>query len=81
MKLSYTSLAAFLAHYELLKMQSQLDAGDRERLDAMSKIIADLPPAERTTLQAENSPDSVRHRERAERRLKQILTRRGILAS
>ena len=86
---AYASLAAFLAHWRVLKEASAgaLNADELARRAEMNETIAALRPEERAALEVEN-PDDVstsagaarRHRERAELRLARQLRARGLLA-
>ena len=87
---TYSSIAAFLAHYEVLRAAhadgtpaaSAPDPEDAARLTAMEGIIAELTTADRDALRAAPaaSGDSARHRARAELHLRRLLVARGILA-
>ena len=93
---AYTSLAAFLAHWQVLRHASAgaLAADELARRAEMGKIIAVLRPEERAALEAANPEAAAnaderpadggaarRHRERAELRLARELRTRGMLAS
>jgi hypothetical protein len=90
MKLTtYSSLAAFLAHWRALKHThaGALVADDLARRAEIDEIIAALRPEERAALDAENTDDrsagagaARRHRERAELKLARQLRDRGLLA-
>jgi hypothetical protein len=77
---SYSSLAAFLAHWRTLARAAALDEDDRDRLSAMREILTALRPEELAALE-EPAADgaSERHRERAELRLARELRSRGLL--
>ncbi|MGZ6228120.1 MAG: hypothetical protein ACXWNE_08325 [Candidatus Binataceae bacterium] len=91
---AYTSLAAFLAHSQVLRHASAgaLTADELARSAEMEKIIAVLRPEERAALEAANPEATAntddrsadggaarRHRERAELRLARELRTRGML--
>jgi hypothetical protein len=90
MKLAtYSSLAAFLAHWRTLKhaRAGALVPDELARRAEMDQIIAALRPEERAALDVENADDrsagagaARRHRERAELRLARQLRDRGLLA-
>lgn len=78
----YSSVSAFLAHYQALRKTpaASLSDDDRKRLDAMEKLLATLRPEEREAIIAEaRDPAVVRHRERGELRLRRELMARGVL--
>jgi hypothetical protein len=79
----YSSLAAFLAHYRALKSASSLALEERSRLAELEKLIdgAGLDARELLSDQsgAAASGEAIRHRERAERRLRSELLTRGVL--
>jgi hypothetical protein len=79
-KLSYGSVAAFLAHYDVLRRASALEAEDSERLKVMTEIIESLG-TDAAALKRD-SPETTRdrHRERAERHLRRGLESRGVLS-
>jgi hypothetical protein len=91
---TYSSLAAFIAHYETLReahadvaRASAANPDDAATLAAMETIVAELSPADRDALRdASSSPDihpsgpATRHRARAELRLRRLLAARGLLA-
>jgi hypothetical protein len=88
---TYSSIAAFLAHYDVLRAAhaertpaaSAPDPDDAARLTAMDAIIAELTGADRDALiraAPAASGDSARHRARAELHLRRLLVARGILA-
>jgi hypothetical protein len=89
---TYSSLAAFIAHYDLL-CGAQTDAtaisnpDDAATLAEMESIIAELNDADRSALtdttvstDAIAPGDASRHRARAEMKLRRILVARGLLA-
>lgn len=87
---TYSSLAAFLAHWRALKHATvdALAADELARSAEMNEIIAALRPEERAALEAANNNDKSagagaarRHRERAELRLARELRKRGLLAA
>ena len=78
----YSSVAAFLAHYQVLR---KIPAGsrsddDRKRLDAIEKLLEILRPEERAAVTSESDDAAiVRHRERGAMRLRRELIARGAL--
>ncbi|HEY2662851.1 MAG TPA: hypothetical protein VGI47_00825 [Candidatus Binataceae bacterium] len=81
LKLKYSSLAAFIAHYELLKSTKALLGDEQARLDAMKEIVARLSVRERDAIDSNADGVARRQRERAERNLARELTARGILSA
>lgn len=79
MKLNYSSLAAFLAHYRLLKRATALTDEERERLAEMTKLIELLAPADREAIESDAAA-SGRRSERALRKLRRLLAERGVLS-
>lgn len=79
LKLEYSSVAAFIAHYELLKSAHPLLGDEQARLDAMKQIIAELSARERDAIDSKGNGVVRRDRERAERNLARELRARGIL--
>jgi hypothetical protein len=84
---TYSSLAAFLAHWRALKHATAdtLAADELARSAEMDELVAALRPEERAALEAANNDDrsagaTRRHRERAELRLARELRARGLLA-
>jgi hypothetical protein len=91
---TYSSLAAFIAHYDALRAAhadvaraSAANPDDAATLAAMETIVGELSPADRDALRnAAPSPDAHpsgpagRHRARAELRLRRLLAARGLLA-
>jgi hypothetical protein len=78
----YSSVAAFLAHYKTLRQLpgSSRTEDDRERLDAMERVLKILRPEERAAVVAEASDAAIaRHRERASLRLRRELMALGAL--
>jgi hypothetical protein len=78
----YSSVAAFLAHYQTLRKipASSRSEDDRKRLEAIDKLLEILRPEERAAVAADSDdPATVRHRERASRRLRRELSARGAL--
>ena len=83
---TYSSLAAFIAHYDLLRA-AQADSiaisnpDDATKLAAMERIIGDLNDDDRSALTATTaSGDAGRRRARAELKLRRVLVARGLLA-
>jgi hypothetical protein len=79
-KVQYSSLAAFIAHYELLKSAKALTADEQARLDIMNDTFARLEARDRDAIDSAETGATRRHRERAERSLARELTARGILS-
>lgn len=91
---TYSSLAAFIAHYETLRAAhidpahaGVLNPDDAATLAAMESIVGELSPVDRDALHdaaasadAPLSGPATRHRARAERKLHRLLTARGLLA-
>jgi hypothetical protein len=86
---TYSSLAAFLAHWRALKHASAdaLAVDELAGSAEMDEIIAALRPEERSALEAATTDDGAasagatrRHRERAELGLARELRQRGLLA-
>lgn len=81
---AYASLAAFLAHWRVLRAAppDQAADDDRARLAAMEEILTALRPDERAALEASASVAgaTARHRQRAELRLARVLRARALLA-
>ena len=91
---TYSSLSAFIAHYETLRSAHSRPAyggdanpDDAATLAAMEGIVAELSPRDRDALRdASFSSDThpsgaaVRHRARAELKLHRLLAARGVLA-
>jgi len=78
-KLSYSSLAAFLAHYRILKHARALTDEERERLAEMTKLTELLAPSDREAIESETAV-SGRRSERALRDLRRLLAERGVLS-
>ena len=92
---TYSSLAAFIAHYETLRA-AHVNVGaagvanpdDAATLTAMETIVGELSPADRDALRHDNASLSnahsagaaARHRARAELNLRRLLAARGLLA-
>jgi hypothetical protein len=91
---TYSSLAAFIAHYETLRAaHADVASGgpanpdDAATLAAMETIVGELSPADRDALRdaasssdANSSGTAARHRARAELALHRLLAARGLLA-
>ena len=78
----YSSVSAFLAHYQALRKVpvASLEDEDRRRLDAIEKLLEVLRPAEREAVESNSGEPAVaRHRERASLRLRRELMARGAL--
>jgi hypothetical protein len=91
---TYSSLAAFIAHYETLRA-AHVNVGaacaanpdDAATLAAMENIVGESSPADRDALRdassssdANSSGNAARHRARAELALRRLLAARGVLA-
>jgi hypothetical protein len=84
---AYSSLTAFLAHYEALRgaraTQSLHDA-DAETLTAMDAVVTELSDTDRAALTTSSDAPlagaAARHRARAELNLRRVLAARGLLA-
>jgi hypothetical protein len=78
---AYSSLAAFLAHYRVLKSAASLGPEDERLLAQMSTTIATLAPEVRAALDStEDTPAANRHRARAEFQLRRELVAQGMVA-
>ena len=78
---AYSSLAAFIAHYHALKMDSSRSLDDEKLFAEMSAVIAALAPEVRIALDSTaGSASARRRRERAELQLRRELAVRGIIA-
>ncbi len=93
---TYSSLAAFMAHYAALRTgvaDGALRAGapspdDAATLIEMERVIGELSVADRASLDRDAAPvanaipsgTAARHRARAELKLRRLLAARGILA-
>jgi hypothetical protein len=91
---TYSSLAAFIAHYETLRAARAdsdhagvADPDDAATLAAMESIVGELSAADRDALREASSPSganlsgtAIRHRARAELKLHRILSSSGLLA-
>lgn len=88
----YSSLEAFLAHYDALRAAprradgaSTLGSHERDLLAVMDQTLDALDPGDRAALAAVTSPlqpaagSVARRRTRAERSLRRVLAARGIL--
>ncbi len=78
----YSSVSAFLAHYQTLRKipGSAQTEDDRNRLAAMELLLEILRPEERAAVvSGSEDPATVRHRERASLRLRRELISRGAL--
>jgi hypothetical protein len=93
-QLTYSSTAAFLAHYRILNSAGMkrgntrsLAAPECEILEAMNQVMEALTPEERAVLLADvtgaaehgSSSEEGRRRERAQLKLRRLLLTRGIL--
>jgi hypothetical protein len=91
---TYSSLAAFIAHYETLRATHAdlahagvANPNDAATLAAMESIVCELSPADREALrEASSSTDAhpsgtaTRHGARAELKLHRLLAAHGLLA-
>ena len=78
---TYSSLAAFLAHYRALKSDASRSADDENLFVEMAAVIATLAPESRAALDSsEDTASARRHRQRAELQLRRELVARGIVA-
>lgn len=78
--LSYSSIAAFLAHYQALAKDGPRTEEEQSRLEEMNGVIHALGDRDRSALNSgSDAPTARRHRERAELNLGRELIRRGIL--
>lgn len=77
MKLSYSSVAAFVAHYQVLKRADDVADEERERLAQMEKLLESIAPGDREAIE---SGGAGRRYERALRDLNQLLKQHGVLA-
>lgn len=78
---TYSSLAAFLAHYSALRDAAALSAEERALLSEMSKLLESLGARDLEALNsASDEPAARRHRERAEVKLRRELLARGVIA-
>lgn len=77
---TYSSMAAFIAHWRTLAQADALNKDDRERLSAMREILETLRPEELAALEEPAATGATaRHRERAKLRLARELRSRGLL--
>lgn len=77
MKFSYSSLAAFLAHYLALKAARRRSLDEQRRLAEMEKMVAGLGAAQRAALESDRDGPL---RRRAELHLRRRLEAAGALA-
>ncbi len=76
----YSSLAAFLAHYQALRNNRATSAEDRKRLAAMEQLLGVLRAEERAAIESDSAaPAVMRHRERAALKLSRDLLARGVI--
>ncbi|HLI79160.1 MAG TPA: hypothetical protein VKV03_04210 [Candidatus Binataceae bacterium] len=78
----YSSVSAFLAHYQALRKipAPSLSEKDRNLLAAMELLLEVLRPEERAAIVSESGDAAAaRHRERASMRLRRELMARGAL--
>ncbi len=81
MKLPYSSLTAFLAHYQALKRASKLTEDEHAQLGEMTRLIELLPSADRAAIESNAAGLAGRRGERALRNLQRLLTDRQILSA
>jgi hypothetical protein len=80
----YSSVSAFLAHYQTLRKipASSMSDDDRNRLAAIEALLEALRPEERQAVTSDaKDAATVRHRERAAMHLRRELSSRGALES
>jgi len=78
---TYSSLAAFLAHYRALRDAATLSAEERERLSDLSKLVESIGARDLEALNSDSdAPAARRHRERAEVKLQRELLARDAIA-
>ncbi|HUO05793.1 MAG TPA: hypothetical protein VMU16_11410 [Candidatus Binataceae bacterium] len=76
---TYSSLAAFLAHYHALKCSTR-KPDDEQLFTSISAIIDALDPVDREALDSDVDDGAARrHRDRAELKLLRLLAARGIV--
>jgi hypothetical protein len=77
----YSSLAAFMAHYQTLKALASRTSDEQQLFSEMTAALTALPPETRAALDSTDSSASAkRHRERAEIQLRRELIARGIVS-
>jgi len=94
-QLAYSSITAFLAHYRALTQASAdrgrpdaLSADERERLAAMRSLMGSLTSEEQAVLNVDPagaapnraSREQLRHFQRAETKLRRLLSEGGVLS-
>jgi len=79
-KVPYSSLTAFLAHYRALKRAGKLMEDEHAQLGEMTRLIELLPPADREVIESSAAASTGRRGERALRNLQRLLTDREILS-
>jgi hypothetical protein len=90
---TYSSLAAFMAHYAALSRAhagaarppaaAALNSQDAATLEEMERLLGELSAADRAALAAVSpisTGPAARHRARAELKLRRMLAARGVLA-
>ncbi len=80
MKVRYSSLTAFLAHYWALKRAGKLMEDEHAQLGEMSRLIELLPPVDREAIESNAAVFAGRRGERALRNLQLVLTDHQILS-
>jgi hypothetical protein len=79
--LTYSSLAAFLAHYHALATATSRTSDEDRLFTELSAAIATLSPEQRAALDSSDSTAHARRsRERAELHLRRELVARGIVS-
>jgi len=76
----YSSLAAFMAHYQTLKALASRSSDEEQLFAEMTAALNALPPEPRAALDSgDSSASAKRPRERAELKLRRELVARGIV--
>jgi hypothetical protein len=77
----YSSLAAFIAHYQTSKALASRSLDEQQLFAEMTAALSALPPEARAALDSTDSSASARrHRERAELQLRRELVAREIVS-
>lgn len=80
---SYSSLAAYLAHWRALQREQQKNTAPPKSsvLEEMNRVVQEILGAESSYLQEESADSAARrHRDRAEARLRRELIARGTVS-
>jgi hypothetical protein len=80
---SYSSLAAYLAHWRALQREQQKNPAPPKSsvLEQMNRVVQEILGAETRYLQEESADSAARrHRDRAEARLRRELIARGTVS-